>query len=56
MKKSIFIISISLLTSNVFAQKAELTSAILSYRKQDIQTAKSYIDAAENSTNFILGN
>ena len=47
MKKGIFILAIALLAGEVFAQKAELTSAILSYRKQDMQTAKSYIDAAE---------
>jgi len=47
MKKGIFILAIALLAGEAFAQKAELTSAILSYRKQDMQTAKSYIDAAE---------
>ena len=47
MKKSIFLLSFALLSSSIFAQKAELTSAILSFRKQDMESAKSYIDAAE---------
>ena len=51
MKKGIFIIAIVLLTGEVFAQKAELTSAILSYRKQDMETARSYVDAAEEKLN-----
>jgi len=51
MKNKIFITSIFLLAGEVFAQKAELTSAILSYRKQDLETAKSYIDKAETKLN-----
>ena len=51
MKKSIFLLSFALLSSSIFAQKAELTSAILSFRKQDMESAKSYIDAAEVKLN-----
>lgn len=51
MKKGIFIAAIALLAGEAFAQKAELTSAILSYRKQDMETAKSYIDKAEAKLN-----
>jgi len=51
MKNRIFIATIVLLAGEVFAQKAELTSAILSYRKQDLETAKSYIDKAETKLN-----
>jgi len=51
MKKGIIIAVIALLTGEAFAQKADLTSAILSFRKQDMQTAKSYIDKAEVKLN-----
>lgn len=51
MKKGIFIVTIALLAGEAFAQKAELTSAILSFRKQDMETAKSYIDKAEEKLN-----
>jgi tetratricopeptide (TPR) repeat protein len=51
MKKGIFIAAIALLAGEAFAQKAELTSAILSLRKQDMPTAKSYIDKAEVKLN-----
>ena len=51
MKKSIILLSFTLLSSSMFAQKAELTSAILSFRKQDMESAKSYIDAAEVKLN-----
>jgi len=51
MKNKIFIAAIVLLAGEVFAQKADLTSAILSYRKQDLETAKSYIDKAETKLN-----
>ena len=51
MKKSIILLSFVLLSSSIYAQKAELTSAILSFRKQDIESAKSYIDAAEVKLN-----
>jgi tetratricopeptide (TPR) repeat protein len=51
MKKGIFIAAIALLAGEAFAQKAELTSAILSYRKQDMATAKMYIDKAEAKLN-----
>jgi len=51
MKKGIFIAAIALLVGEAFAQKAELTSAILSYRKQDMATAKMYIDKAEAKLN-----
>lgn len=47
MKKGIFIASIALLSMEAFAQKADLTSAILSYRKADMETAKNYIDQAD---------
>lgn len=47
MKNGIFILVVSLLTGTMFAQKADLTSAILSYRKQDFNAAKSYVSAAE---------
>lgn len=40
-----------MLSSSIFAQKAELTSAILSFRKQDMESAKSYVDAAEEKLN-----
>ena len=40
-----------MLSSSIFAQKAELTSAILSFRKQDMESAKSYVDAAEVKLN-----
>lgn len=51
MKKSIILISFVMLSSSIFAQKAELTSAILSFRKQDMESAKSYVDAAEVKLN-----
>lgn len=51
MKKGLFLLAFSILTSNVFAQKAELTSAILSFRKQDMSAAKSYLDKAEEKLN-----
>ena len=51
MKKSIILLSFVLLSSSIFAQKAELTSAILSFRKQDMESAKSYIDGAEAKLN-----
>ena len=51
MKKSIILISCVMLSSSIFAQKAELTSAILSFRKQDMESAKSYVDAAEEKLN-----
>ena len=51
MKKGIFIAVIALLAGEAFAQKAELTSAILSFRKQDVQSAKEYIDRAEVKLN-----
>ena len=51
MKKSIISISFVMLSSSIFAQKAELTSAILSFRKQDMESAKSYVDAAEVKLN-----
>ena len=47
MKKGFFILVASLLTGTVFAQKADLTSAILSYRKQDLNAARSYVSASE---------
>ena len=47
MKKGIFIAAVALLAGEAFAQKSDLTSAILSYRKQDMQTAKKYIDQAD---------
>lgn len=47
MKKGIFILAISLFTGKAYAQKSDLTSAILSYRKQDIPTARKYIDQAD---------
>ena len=40
-----------MLSSSIFAQKAELTSAILSFRKQEMESAKSYVDAAEVKLN-----
>lgn len=51
MKKSIILLSFILLSSSIFAQKAELTSAILSFRKQDMESAKAYVDAAEVKLN-----
>lgn len=51
MKKGILITTIALLACEAFAQKAELTSAILSFRKQEMETAKSYIDKAEEKLN-----
>ena len=51
MKKSVFLLSFALLSSSIFAQKADLTSAILSFRKQDMESAKSYLDAAEVKLN-----
>ena len=51
MKKSVLLTAIILLMTDVFAQKAELTSAILSFRKQDIEAAKSYLDKAEDKLN-----
>jgi len=51
MKNKIIVATIVLLAGEVFAQKAELTSGILSYRKQDLETAKSYIDKAEAKLN-----
>ena len=51
MKKSIILLSFVLLSTSIFAQKAELTSAILSFRKQDMESAKTYVDAAEVKLN-----
>ena len=51
MKKGILFLAFNLITSCLFAQKSELTSAILSYRKQDITAAKDYIDKAQNKLN-----
>ena len=51
MKKNIILLTFLLLSSTMFAQKAELTSAILSFRKQDMESAKTYIDAAEVKLN-----
>jgi tetratricopeptide (TPR) repeat protein len=51
MKKGIILTCISLLSGSIFAQKAELTSAILSYRKMDLEASKNYIDAAEEKLN-----
>ncbi len=48
MKKSVLIWVAILVTSQVMAQKSELTSAILSFRKQDLTSARSYISAAED--------
>lgn len=47
MKKGILIAAVALLAGEAFAQKSDLTSAILSYRKQDMTTAKKYIDQAD---------
>ena len=47
MKKGILIAAVAILAGEAFAQKADLTSAILSYRKQDIPAAKKYIDQAD---------
>lgn len=47
MRKGFFILIISILAPHVYGQKADLTSAILSYRKQDFNVAKDYILAAE---------
>lgn len=41
----------SLISGSIYAQKAELTSAILSYRKMDLEASKNYIDAAEEKLN-----
>lgn len=51
MKKSALIWISLLVSSQAFAQKADLTSAILSYRKQDLSAAKVYINAAEDKLN-----
>jgi tetratricopeptide (TPR) repeat protein len=47
MKKGIFILAISLFIGETYAQKSDLTSAILSYRKQDMTSARKYIDQAD---------
>jgi len=47
MKKGILIAAVALLAGEAFAQKSDLTSAILSYRKQDMTTAKKYIDQTD---------
>ena len=47
MKKGILIAAVAFLAGEAFAQKADLTSAILSYRKQDMPTAMKYIDQAD---------
>jgi len=47
MKKGIFILAISLFIGEAYAQKSDLTSAILSYRKQDMTSARKYIDQAD---------
>lgn len=51
MKKGILLTAFALITSSAFSQKADLTSAILSYRKQDISSAKNYIDQAQQKLN-----
>ena len=51
MKRIVIFICMVLLHGSIFAQKAELTSAILSYRKMDIEASKNYIDAAEVKLN-----
>jgi len=47
MKKGILILAIALFAGDAYAQKSDLTSAILSYRKQDYNAAKTYIDQAD---------
>ena len=47
MKKGILIAVVALLAGEAFAQKSDLTSAILSYRKLDMPTARKYIDQAD---------
>ena len=48
---TLVIIITTLFNQSIFAQKAELTSAILSYRKMDMEASKNYIDAAEQKLN-----
>jgi tetratricopeptide (TPR) repeat protein len=51
MNKIILLIVIIFQSLNLLAQKAELTSAILSFRKQDMLTSKNYILKAEQKIN-----
>lgn len=51
MKKGLLIVILTLMSSQIFAQKSDLTSAILSFRKQDLTSAKSYINDAEVKLN-----
>ena len=51
MKKGILIAAVALLAGQAFAQKSDLTSAILSYRKLDMPTARKYIDQADVKLN-----
>lgn len=51
MKKGILLTAFALITGSAFSQKADLTSAILSLRKQDISSAKNYIDQAQDKIN-----
>ncbi len=46
-KNTVLYICMAMFTCPLFAQKSDLTSAILSFRKQDLNAAKSYIDAAQ---------
>ena len=47
MKKGILILAIAIFAGDAYAQKSDLTSAILSYRKQDFNAAKNYVDQAD---------
>lgn len=51
MKKSIFILGLAMLSGSVFAQKADLTSAVLAFRKKDWKNAQKYIDIAQEKLN-----
>lgn len=47
MKKTVFLLGLAMLSGSVFAQKADLTSAVLAFRKKEWTSAKKYIDIAQ---------
>lgn len=51
MKKTVFILGLVMFSGSVFAQKADLTSAVLAYRKKEWKSAKKYIDIAQEKIN-----
>lgn len=51
MKKTVFLLGLAMISGSVFAQKADLTSAVLAFRKKEWKNAKKYIDIAQEKIN-----